>query len=374
MNAHRFPPGGLAARVAVVVILAFATIAARPAAAVDRVEANGPADRVEADAPAISTAAYRARLRSAIVALDAMSPDDEDAGARARDAPFATLHQIVGLLPPHQPVTSTRATEVVVDNTWLPAAIDDYVAKMESDPARADRVRISIIERLRALEQELAATGAPGAASSAEQDKARLAAILHRNEYQSEASSESALMRILRQILKWVAQLFPNANPLTPGQTGLLTRAAEIGVMALAALMLIFAGRKLLPVLRGDRKMIRSRDDVGARVILGERLSAGQTAAVLLAEAEALARKGDLRGAIRKGYIALLRDLSDRRLISVAQYKTNRDYLRDVEDRGPLFREMRFLTDSFERHWYGRISPAADDWDTFRSHYRQALS
>jgi hypothetical protein len=49
------------------------------------------------------------------------------------------------------------------------------------------------------------------------------------------------------------------------------------------------------------------------RVILGERISAEETAQILFAEAEHLARQGNLRGAIRKGYIALLCDLSDRK-------------------------------------------------------------
>jgi hypothetical protein len=109
------------------------------------------------------------------------------------------------------------------------------------------------------------------------------------------------------------------------------------------------------------------------KVILGERLGANVTPADLLSEAESLAKKGDLRAAIRKGYIAFLCELGDRRLIRLEQNKTNRDYLRNVRDRQQLYANMKLLTDSFERHWYG-LSPATEtDWAEFRSRYGEAL-
>jgi hypothetical protein len=73
--------------------------------------------------------------------------------------------------------------------------------------------------------------------------------------------------------------------------------------------------------MQGRRKKKKKRE---ARIILGERLEPDQTSADLLAQADALARNGDLRSAIRKAYIALLCELGDRKLISIAQSKTNR--------------------------------------------------
>jgi len=94
----------------------------------------------------------------------------------------------------------------------------------------------------------------------------------------------------------------------------------------------------------------------------------------LLAEAEALARRGELRAAIRKAYIALLVELGDRKVISLAQHKTNHDYLRAVRDNQSLYGNVKQLTDSFERHWYGLTVVTETDWDAFRSGYRKALS
>jgi hypothetical protein len=109
------------------------------------------------------------------------------------------------------------------------------------------------------------------------------------------------------------------------------------------------------------------------RIVLGERLEPDQTAADLLAQAESLARNGDLRGAIRKAYIALLCELGDRKIVSLAQHTTNRDYLNSVRERVHLYSSMRRLTSSFELHWYGFQPPAENDWNEFRSGYQQAL-
>src|SRR6266498_2398549 len=111
-----------------------------------------------------------------------------------------------------------------------------------------------------------------------------------------------------------------------------------------------------------------------ARIVLGERLEPDQSALDLLSEAEALARRGELRAAIRKAYIALLVELGERKIISLAQYKTNRDYLRAVREVEPLYGNVKQLTDSFERHWYGFAQATETDWLAFRSAYKQALS
>jgi len=112
-----------------------------------------------------------------------------------------------------------------------------------------------------------------------------------------------------------------------------------------------------------------------ARVVLGERLAPDQTAADLLAEAERMARAGDLRGAIRKAYVALLCELGDRKIVRLARHMTNRDYLKAVRQSTPqLYREMQPLTFNFERHWYGFEAATETDWIDFRTRCRQALA
>jgi hypothetical protein len=48
--------------------------------------------------------------------------------------------------------------------------------------------------------------------------------------------------------------------------------------------------------------------------------------------------------------------------------------LRAVRDNQRLYGNVKQLTDSFERHWYGFASVTETDWDAFRSGYRRALS
>jgi Domain of unknown function (DUF4129) len=80
-----------------------------------------------------------------------------------------------------------------------------------------------------------------------------------------------------------------------------------------------------------------------------------------------------LRAAIRKTYIALLVELGDRNVISLAQHKTNRDYLSQVRNAPTLYSNMSGLTERFERHWYGFASASQADWQEFRAGYNATL-
>jgi hypothetical protein len=45
--------------------------------------------------------------------------------------------------------------------------------------------------------------------------------------------------------------------------------------------------------------------------------------------------------------------------------------MRELE---PLYRNMKQLTDSFERHWYGLSQADEAEWLRFRAVYNQALA
>jgi hypothetical protein len=147
----------------------------------------------------------------------------------------------------------------------------------------------------------------------------------------------------------------------------------QIVVIRVAIALIAFIIYRFAPFLMA-RFGNRYKKDKGTRVILGEKILANQSSADLLDEAEKLAHSGDLRLAIRKGYIALLCELSDRKLIGLAQHKTNRDYLRDVRKHQNIFQKMRFLTNSFETHWYGFATADEKDWEEFRQYYKETLS
>jgi hypothetical protein len=161
---------------------------------------------------------------------------------------------------------------------------------------------------------------------------------------------------------------------MSRGVSGVFSVVARVFVYALAVGLIAFLAWRYGPLLWGRARVKRRERAREARVVLGERLAPDQTPADLIAEAERLARAGDLRGAIRKAYVAVLCELGDRHLIRLAQHKTNRDYLASLRDRAELYGAMYPLTHNFERHWYG-LAPASDaDWAEYRALCNRAMS
>ena len=76
-----------------------------------------------------------------------------------------------------------------------------------------------------------------------------------------------------------------------------------------------------------------------------------------LAEAETA---GNLRLAVRLGYLALLKQLTDRDLIQWKPDKTNHAYLHELPETGPLRADFREIVRQFEYVWYGEwpLGPA----------------
>ena len=175
------------------------------------------------------------------------------------------------------------------------------------------------------------------------------------------------------QFWEWLRKIFPKPKPIAPGAAGILSKVAQVFVIILALAVIIFVARLFLPRLLQNRRSKRKAKE-GPRIVLGERLEPDQSARDLLSEAETLARTGDLRAAIRKAYIALLLELGERKIITLEQHKTNRDYLRAVRRIESLYPNVKQLTDSFELHWYGLARATETDWETFRSGYSSALS
>src|SRR6266849_924436 len=322
-----------------------------------------------ASARAVTLEDYRhqvSRARASIQELHAAFADQYPSQREQFIA--ATIALVRAELPAQETVLLGRQT-VAVDNTWLHEALNDLEKNRDLNARRAERVA-HIGERLRALGERLdeMQNGKPSA--SKDDNKTRLSEILRRSEYRKQAEESSALTRLINRLLRWLGSLFPQTKPLQPGNAMALSRIAQvvvIGVCVLAIALLIW---KFAPAyLRNRRKKKPKRE---ARIVLGERLEPDQTSADLLAQAESLARSGDLRAAIRKAYIALLCELGDRKVISLAQHKTNRDYLGAVRDRPSLFLSMRGLTNSFEIHWYGFVPATPDDWANFRAGYLNA--
>ena len=312
-------------------------------------------------ANATSLTGYRERVGLAIAKLQAY--DDRGPHPTASE-----VHEVGDLLPSTETV-EWNGTKTEVDNSWLRPPLDQ-LERGEGDRAA---IIMQVTQRLHALQERLWERDFSLSGSSKADLRDRLATILQRPEYVKTVKEESALTRIMRRFFRWLASLFPERKALTPGRASAVSRFDQIFVVAIAVAAIAYALWMFAPRFLRHRKT-KKPAKAKARVVLGERLEADKTSSDLLAEAEALARSGDLRGAIRRGYIALLIELADRKVISLAQYKTNRDYLRSVKDLRALHQNMEVLTNNFELHWYGLAAASEQDWAAFRTGYRQALS
>jgi len=261
------------------------------------------------------------------------------------------------------------------ENGWLMDVVGDYYKEITTP--RGKVVLIGISERLKAIDKSINEINSVAAAArSKDEDKQKLAEILRREEYQKPVQKdESLIQKWINKLLEWLASVWP--SPSLPAEASNaaapLKSVLQVLIYAAVIALLGFLIYKFAPYI-ARRFGSETKESRGDRVILGERISAEESAHDLFSEAEQLALRGDLRGAIRKGYLAALCELSDRKLIQLARHKTNRDYLRDVRGRSELHQNMSGLTGAFESNWYGLRDSEQQDWEDFRNGYRRTIA
>ena len=313
---------------------------------------------------------YKRRVGYAAVLIEQVRGAGEDE-SNPQPAQFITtnLTRVQEILPAKETV-AFEGQNISVDNSWL----HDELVAYEKTSGTANRAAAlaRITERLRAIHERIQELQQKKiTAGDKDAEKGRLAEILRRSEYTQKAPEASAIDSLLERLIRWLSKLFPRPKPMQSGGAQAISTVAQVLVVGICVAAIAFLIWRYGPVLmQGRRKKKKPRE---TRIVLGERLEPDQTSADLLAQADVLARNGDLRAAIRKAYIALLCELGDRKLISLAQYKTNRDYLYSVRDKVSLYSSMRKLTTSFELHWYGLVPAGENDWNNFRNDYQKTL-
>ncbi len=283
------------------------------------------------------------------------------------------IAEILRLVPRLENIDVPGST-VETANGWLHDGLASYEEAADAESRIAHIYAIE--ERLTALDQQLGHLRDANAADrTKDEDKRKIAEILRRPEYQpAQEKSDSLFQRWLREFTDWLARNFPRVPALSgsPSGAGNLRLGLQILLFALVIGLIGFLIYKFAPMI-SYRFGGREADDEDSRVILGERVSADISSTDLFGEAEEMAKEGNVRGAIRKGYVALLCELSDRKLVRLARHKTNRDYLTEVKGNNNLFDKVRGLTGSFERNWYGLRSVSIDEWEEFRDRYRETV-
>ena len=319
---------------------------------------------------AIPLAEYHQKLKQSITEFGKLIRVDEDESSDEFKAQLdKTIDDARIALPQHLTVEAD-ADVYNVDNSVLYRSLDEL--KAAHAETRIDEIR-KVTDILQALEARVAQRElAPALLDSKQQARNKLDSILARPEYATGDRGTNALNRLIRDFFRWLEKFFPKRRNVDPSRVDLISMIARILVIGVAVGVLTYVGVVFLRRFSRTRAT-RAPKKKAARIVLGERLEPEATATDLLSQAETLARQGDLRAAIRKAYIALLVELGDRKLISLAQHKTNRDYLNSVRSMPPLHSTMRGLTESFERHWYGSEQATPGDWQDFRAGYLAAL-
>ncbi|MCO6511667.1 MAG: DUF4129 domain-containing protein [Aridibacter famidurans] len=314
-------------------------------------------------------------LREDFAALLTPVPGEDPAEReRFEGEVFAEVREFVN----DRDTVSVEGSEIEADNRWLLEKIDEYRASSRSDEERS-AILSAIYERLGAIENKLyELQRASGEPLAKDQTKQKLSDILNGEEYRraGDEADQSIFARFMKWLEDWFRYLFPPREtapePLSTPDLGALGYTLQI---LLYGLVIALVGYLIYRF--GPRLLKRTRSNEGAekneRVVLGEKIDAGVTTEDLFSEAEKLVREGRMREALRKGYIALLFGLGERRAIGLAKHKTNRDYLRELAASGDLHSVVSGLTVQYERHWYGSSETVEEDWRKFAGGYTEAL-
>jgi Domain of unknown function (DUF4129) len=282
------------------------------------------------------------------------------------------------LLLPEKETVEWKGLPVEVDNRWLHGRVE-ALRKLPVNSRDRDPIVADLIGRLEALGARLSELSTLSVETrDKDAEKQKLAQILNRAEYlPPEAKEKSALERWWEGFVKWLQGLFPEPKPIEPRSP---ISAPAIGpgivqavIILLALAAIAFVIWRVAPLFLDRRRAKKEKKDAGERIILGEKLAADESSFTLFQQAESMAREGNFRGAIRKGYIAMLCELGDHKIVRLARHKTNRDYVRDVSQRPELQSDVRGLTSLFENHWYGLAEASEEEWGAFRENYHYSM-
>ncbi|HJZ67413.1 MAG TPA: DUF4129 domain-containing protein [Blastocatellia bacterium] len=260
--------------------------------------------------------------------------------------------------------------EVTVDNTWLYVLLDSYVAERDRQQQIARLNEVG--GRLRALDEHLKRAEALAAGETANpRDKIR--EILSRPAYQPERETVvgAFVKNVLRKVRGFVGEIYLALQRLLEkifgvgGQGGWIPKVLLFVVLAAAVVVVVRMAMRI--------RVPRDKRKKKTRVILGEEVAADGTSRELADVALAAARAGDFRGAVRKLYVSLLYELSERNLIELEESATNHEYLSKVSRFSRLVGPMRYLTDRFDYVWYGMFPSSEEDFAAYLASYLEAM-
>ncbi len=258
--------------------------------------------------------------------------------------------------------------DVTVDNQWL---YDDLEGLEAVNITQTDRQAIldDLKEKLDALDNQLVQAEDISKEGAAKQQlQARVKKILADDKYKEKKDDWlTAKIKEIRQKVKdFLIDLYLkiiNALFGASAQGGWAIRLVFVVMLFIAGFFIVrmalqFKWRKKRP---------------GKKTVLGEEIDEDMKPSDFADAAIAAARSGDFRTGIRKLYIALLYELSERNLIELDANATNREYLSKLAKFATILPAMGYLTDRFDYFWYGMFPSSEADFSSYLNTYREAL-
>lgn len=262
-----------------------------------------------------------------------------------------------------------RGKTITVRDPWLA----DHVNALDGAATPADRAKVSkeisehLAARAAAVDVDLAAAAGATPAATATQDPDKvLQGILEQRQFHAEtedpklARAAAAVRDKIRdgwnKLNEFVRNLFSDdAREESWGQK--LRRLGAIAISIVAVLV----GLWLLA-----RAMLRATADDASADADASMPDEPPRPAIMTAEADLLAARGDLRGAVRALYLALLGDLHAQGAIVYDRHRTNREYLRTMRLDPPRADAFAAAVEVFDRKWYGREACTPAELAAFR--------
>lgn len=174
---------------------------------------------------------------------------------------------------------------------------------------------------------------------SAQAARQLLDEILSRPGYQWTDAQPGPLARLWEQFLNF---LFRQLSGLSaPGSPILTYGLTLLGIIALL-IVLAYAARSLLGNFTTTIDPQTEASD-----------TPDLTASAAARQAETLSQGGDYRTAVRYLYLASLLTLDERGILRYDRTRTNREYLRTVDNQPELAARLRQVVEVFDQVWYG---------------------
>jgi len=260
--------------------------------------------------------------------------------------------------------------EAAADNGWLYMLLDSYAA--EKDPQQRVALLNEAAGRLRALDDHLR-RAETAAADENPDTRERLREILSRRAYQPEPETAAGgfIKKVIRKIRDILGEVYSALMRLIERLFG---AGASSGWVSQALVFLVLGTALIVTALLVRRVRRRpQRKRVKTRLVLGEEIAADGASRELAEAGLAAARAGDFRTAVRKLYVSLLYELSERKLIELEDSATNHEYLRKAARFAGLAGPMRYLTERFDHVWYGMFASSEGDFAAYLARYEEAM-